>query len=870
MTRAVVTLAVAALAAVPAKAAAPELFERAVLPTTGALPTCACAVPQREGDELVVGLADGSVVSFHEAAGSVIPRSFRLPGVGPVDDIVACRVGRAAGSPNEFALVVVRGNELFTAGFSDLSVAGRLPLPEPAGRYSLARAAGCEAEAFVTSSDHPVIYDADSAMRITVNARTLEPCVEPLLDPAPGLSVTALSDRVVLVAGSRILEVTADGGTRTQLDERTDLADEPLRVAVASWTPGERTLELLASDTDSVWVTRTVLAPAPISVVASVSDSLIAVGGTRALSPEYDVGWLALVGPDGLVVAAGDHPSPVTDITRVSGFIAAQGEGRNLSVYGPDLEPLWDHDSPVSDAVLVAGDFVSDDSHGLAVVGTREYAVSAADADSIRVCLNMPGFMAGAERDGNAYRLRRSFITFYVSNEDRLRRTLTESGARAADAFEEGRAEDAAALATEARAAAAVLGERDRVAGLSARIHEYASFAARRRSMLLAALVLAVLGAWVAVECARRTTGLPTTLAATVLLLAAGAWAWKLVGSAGLNPVLLAGGVVAGASAVRSRLTVRPARRVPGAAIEDLIRVLMEFLHGAGEGVPSDGVMDTARKTVTKVAYLAQEMVDSIDDEDRYAMLRDRLRSRGTSFLDTTYPRVAVLLSLARRVGFISHEAERMSAAADRMRVAIATILSETAPDAHMLKHQLQTIKEGRDELAASADRAWAIVQSNPGCSLTRSVDRILEEKTEELSEAGVRASAKHGVPSERDAISLWSFEFRFILENLVTNALRAMRDSSERTLTIETATDGETCSVRVSDTGAGMDESAARSLFDPKDDERDGGFGLSNSRLRLRERGGDLVDDRTSAGPGTTFLLTIPHWRPDNGDTDA
>ncbi|MCK4409810.1 MAG: hypothetical protein KAW67_06975, partial [Candidatus Eisenbacteria sp.] len=109
----------------PAHAGVPELMERAVLPSTPDLPTCACAVPLRAGEQLVVGFASGEIVSFHETAGSVIPRSTRLPGGGPIDDIMACRVGRAAGSANEFALLAVRGNELFTIGFSDMSVAGR-------------------------------------------------------------------------------------------------------------------------------------------------------------------------------------------------------------------------------------------------------------------------------------------------------------------------------------------------------------------------------------------------------------------------------------------------------------------------------------------------------------------------------------------------------------------------------------------------------------------------------------------------------------------------------------------------------------------------------------------------------------------------
>jgi signal transduction histidine kinase len=66
------------------------------------------------------------------------------------------------------------------------------------------------------------------------------------------------------------------------------------------------------------------------------------------------------------------------------------------------------------------------------------------------------------------------------------------------------------------------------------------------------------------------------------------------------------------------------------------------------------------------------------------------------------------------------------------------------------------------------------------------------------------------------------------------------------------------------------MDETTAGKLFEAKDDERDGGFGMPNSRLRLQEHGGDIVLERTVPGEGTTFLLTIPHWTPNTGESDV
>ena len=871
MTRStLITLAVL-LAAGSVHAGAPELMERAVLPATPDLPTCACVVPLSEGDQLVVGLANGQIVSFHETAGRVIPRTASLPGAGPVDALVACRVGRAASSANEFALLAVRGNKLFSIGFSDMSVACRTLLPAPAGRYRFARATRrphTAASVHVGGADHPVLFDDDSAMSITVETRTLTPRVEPVIDGAPGLAVTALSDRETVAAGSRVIECAADGTVITQLDERTDPADEPVRVVIARVLDDARTLELKVQDPDSVWVSRSVAAPGRISVAVSIADSVVAMGGTVPLTPSHDIGWVALVDSRGRVFARTDHASPVTNITRVSDFIAVQGDGRNLSVYDMDLTPLWDHDSPVTDAVLLSGHFAGGEAADLAVVGTRIYRVSTADADSIRRSLDMPDFMAGAKRVDGGYELKRSFITFFVSNEEKLRTTLADGSEAAADAFASGELDQAVEHATTARAAAAVLGRREEVARLSSQIHRFVSYEGRRRSLVLAAFVLAVLGVWVTVDCLKGGMSVQLSIVSSLLLFATGAAVSRMLGGTGLNPLVAVGGAAAMVCPVHAQL--RPGavrRRVPGAAIEDLIRALMEFLHGAGEGVPSDGVVDAARKSVTKVAYLAQEMVDSMDDAERYAMLRERFRSRGEDFLDTTYPRVALLQSLAKRTGFIVTEAERMSRAAERMRGAISTVLRDAAPEQPIIKQQLTALREARDSLASAADRAWAVVQTNPGCSLTQSVTRIRREKEDDLDEAEVRVNFRDGVPREQDAVVLWSFQFRFILENLVTNAIRAMSDSREKTITVETATDGTMCTVRFSDTGCGMTEQIAVEIFRSRSEERGGGSGLPSSRALLQERGGNLMVERTVVGEGTTFKLTIPHWTPYRGE---
>jgi signal transduction histidine kinase len=861
----------AAGAADRATAGVPELMERSVLPVTPALPTSACLVRQGSRDQLVVGLENGEVVAFHETAGDVLARTGRLGRAAPVEAVLACRELRPGGSGTEFVVFAVQGRRLCSLAFEDMSVSRCFDLPRPSGSYRLAKVRQGAAGSADRGFDRVVIYDDDSMMRIIVDARSRPPTlgVESVLEGADDLTVTVLSDRIVAATRERVVEFlpSAEGISRAVVRHGATPKGPVSRVAAGPVADGGLTLRLLSLIADSVWTEREVGLPGPCAVVESVSDTLLAAGGTVAMTPSHEIGWVALVNGRGEIVAGSGHASPVTSIERCGDFVAVQGDGRNLSVYDRHLNSLWDHNSPVDAVELLAGDFAGDAAPDLAVVGIRDFVLAAAQVDSIRKYLDEPDFMAGATTADGIYRLRRSFITYLVSNELELRQTLLGGLREAADAFAAGDSELAVEHAMLARGAAAVIGWRSAAAEISGQMAEYASFPRRRRALVVSAALLAVLGLWVSVERARGTASLTTTALAAVALVGSAAVAWRVLGDARWNPVLLVGSGFAVGALVLTRRPAARSKRVPGAAIEDLIRTLMEFLHGGGEGVPSEGVVDAARKSVTKVAYLAQELLDSSDDEERFAMLRERLRARADDFINTTHQRAAFLLAQARRAGFIEHEAGLITGAADRIRDGLTTALAEPAPDQAVVRHCLESIRDARDVFAAAADRAWAIVQSNPGCSLVRSLDRILREKEDELHDAGVVVVREDGVPAERDAVALWSFEFRFILENLVANALRAMEGRDRRVLTVETSTDGDTCSVRISDTGSGMDEDTRRALFDAKEDERGGGFGMPNTRLRLRECGGDVVVERAAPGEGTTFLLTIPHWTADTGD---
>ncbi|MCU0723952.1 MAG: ATP-binding protein, partial [Planctomycetes bacterium] len=105
----------------------------------------------------------------------------------------------------------------------------------------------------------------------------------------------------------------------------------------------------------------------------------------------------------------------------------------------------------------------------------------------------------------------------------------------------------------------------------------------------------------------------------------------------------------------------------------------------------------------------------------------------------------------------------------------------------------------------------------------------------------------------------LWS-DFSQSLQNLVRNALDALRGAPARVLTVRTASDGGGLALEVEDTGAGIAPEHRPRLFEPfftTKGARGTGLGLFSSRNLLAPYGASLeVEPRT---PGTLVRIRIP-----------
>jgi len=99
------------------------------------------------------------------------------------------------------------------------------------------------------------------------------------------------------------------------------------------------------------------------------------------------------------------------------------------------------------------------------------------------------------------------------------------------------------------------------------------------------------------------------------------------------------------------------------------------------------------------------------------------------------------------------------------------------------------------------------------------------------------------------------------VLVNLLRNAVEAMSDSPRRELSIKTASvNGDGVEVAVTDTGPGISEDIAASLFKPFVTTKKGGMGIGLAISQsIVEAHGGTIKSVPNAGGGTIFQFTLP-----------
>ena len=149
----------------------------------------------------------------------------------------------------------------------------------------------------------------------------------------------------------------------------------------------------------------------------------------------------------------------------------------------------------------------------------------------------------------------------------------------------------------------------------------------------------------------------------------------------------------------------------------------------------------------------------------------------------------------------------------------------------------------------------------------TQDLSSIIAEASVLMVPQAQRANVEIGF--DLDPRARWvkadAVQVQQVLINLVRNAIEAMKDAAERQVVISTrATSARFVEVTIDDTGPGLDDDAAVTLFAPFYSSKAEGMGVGLSICRtIVEAHGGTIEAEPRQGGGARFRFTLPRASP-------
>ncbi|MCK5595921.1 MAG: sensor histidine kinase, partial [Candidatus Eisenbacteria sp.] len=319
-------------------------------------------------------------------------------------------------------------------------------------------------------------------------------------------------------------------------------------------------------------------------------------------------------------------------------------------------------------------------------------------------------------------------------------------------------------------------------------------------------------------------------------------------------PIVLLGlgGLVCGAACVPGvrRASLASLRRalMPPSDRADAADELLDGLATAGHGKLA--VTSTLRRLRKQTA------MSSGLEGPAPAELQERWRGAVRDALEVGVTSLDGVVLMARRMGLAPSTVARLHADLDRARKLLrrAPERVPTGVDAAEFSERLEPLLESVEnhlaELKASARRYVS-------AELVAELRRVTEAHRSDMLSAGVEFQAPAVTSIEGVRVFGTRLEVCFVLDNLLSNAIEAVRNAAQRRIELSMCRDGDRVSVMVSDTGVGIPEGLKEDVFKAGVSSRaGGGHGLPRSRELLKKRGGDIVLVRSTTGEGTEFMV--------------
>ena len=315
-----------------------------------------------------------------------------------------------------------------------------------------------------------------------------------------------------------------------------------------------------------------------------------------------------------------------------------------------------------------------------------------------------------------------------------------------------------------------------------------------------------------------------------------------------LLPILAVAGLLAAAAVILRRRPGAHAEAPPAAPPpmpQAMGRVLLlEALRR--EGHNRSGVMESVAKLRERLSMLNARTGERARPHVGY------LRTRGLDRLDT-------ILEAADAAGVAEHRVAWARGVVQELREALDRSADVQAYQGD--REAAERLVKVLDDLLLAMERIRDDALSLHPTDLAAVAARVADPFGERMRSAGVTAVCDGPRPC---AVTCDEAVLEHALDNLVVNALRALRGRTDRRLAVRWRRNGGAVELEVSDNGPGVPDALVETLFQPKTDRADGGgTGLPDSALALTRYDGRLELTATAPERGATFRIVLPQAKP-------
>jgi len=313
---------------------------------------------------------------------------------------------------------------------------------------------------------------------------------------------------------------------------------------------------------------------------------------------------------------------------------------------------------------------------------------------------------------------------------------------------------------------------------------------------------------------------------------------------------LTGGGVAVSLALVGVVVAVRRRRRRPLSAfpVRDVHARLMRELSQVSHD--HLGVTRGLDRIVTQLEYLASDL-------GRTDELLQRTRAAWSEFEESGWGRLEEILTLAAAGDLPADEQKEAFGNLNDARRRLASVFAADLERDQIAK-ALPSIRTRVADSERALKRIRRRVESYFVTDLGRMVRRVLLLREDEMSRAGVELELR--LPEDGAcSVRIDSVDLRFVVDNLVNNAMYALSGSEERRLRVQAKSLGEIMELEIDDSGCGIAAEHHQRIFSSGFSGRQsGGLGLARSREILAGCGGELLLIRSEPSAGATFLLRL------------